>query len=223
MLLASGVSLRRSAMILGVARKTIERKLVFLGTMCKMQNQLFYNNIRPVQDFQFDDLQTIEHSKCKPLSVTLAVETHGRKILGFEVSKMPATGHLAKIARRKYGKRQDERQTGIQKLLLSLQKMTAPDVRISSDEHPYYAPLVREIFPRARYQQSKGARGSLGGQGELKKIKWDPLFSLNHTCAMLRANVNRLIRKTWCTTKNPERLVDHLNIYVFFHNQILTA
>jgi hypothetical protein len=33
--------------------------------------------------------------------------------------------------------------------------------------------------------------------------------------------VNRLIRRTWCTTKKRERLKDHLDIYVQFHNEVL--
>ncbi|MEQ1722809.1 MAG: hypothetical protein ABL930_06505, partial [Pseudobdellovibrio sp.] len=55
-------------------------------------------------------------------------------------------------------------------------------------------------------------------QGELKKIGFDPLFSLNHTCAMMRAKVSRLIRRTWNTTKKPERLSEHLALAVLHHN-----
>ncbi|HXH76731.1 MAG TPA: hypothetical protein VNJ08_17305, partial [Bacteriovoracaceae bacterium] len=58
-------------------------------------------------------------------------------------------------------------------------------------------------------------------QGELKKVRFDPLFMVNHTCALLRANVNRLIRKTWCTTKDPARLKDHLDVFVYYYNEIL--
>jgi hypothetical protein len=68
----------------------------------------------------------------------------------------------------------------------------------------------------------EGQRGCIRGQGELKKVKFDPLFSLNHTMAMLRANVSRLIRQTWCTTKKAERLSDHLALYAYFHNTVLT-
>ena len=61
-------------------------------------------------------------------------------------------------------------------------------------------------------------RESNVGQGQLKKIGFDPLLSLNHTYAMLRANINRLIRKTWRTTKDPKGLKDHIDLYVNFHN-----
>jgi len=52
------------------------------------------------------------------------------------------------------------------------------------------------------------------GQGELKKAGFDYLFSVNHTFATVRAKVNRLNRRTWCTTKNPERLADHIDIFI---------
>ena len=68
----------------------------------------------------------------------------------------------------------------------------------------------------------KGRASCVAGQGELKKVVFDPLYSLNHSCAMLRAHINRLIRKTWCTTKDPDRLADHIAIYVNYHNRELT-
>jgi len=65
-------------------------------------------------------------------------------------------------------------------------------------------------------------RGCVAGQGELKKIGFDPLFSLNHTYAMMRANINRLFRRTWNTTKDPRKLRDHIDLYVWYHNSELT-
>jgi hypothetical protein len=37
---------------------------------------------------------------------------------------------------------------------------------------------------------------------------------------MLRANINRFIRKTWCSTKKPEELQKHLDIFICFYNQV---
>jgi len=214
--------MRRSALILGVSRTTIDRKLRYLALLAKMNHQKFLDSLPKVCDLQFDDLQTIEHTKLKPLSVTMAVETSTRKILGFEVSRMPATGHLAKISRRKYGRRRDMRQKGIESLFSKISPYIHENADIISDEHPYYPPKVRRHFPHANYERVKGAKGCVAGQGELKKLGRDPLFSINHTFAMLRANINRLIRRTWCTTKTPQGLIDHLSIYVDFHNSMLT-
>ncbi len=58
--------------------------------------------------------------------------------------------------------------------------------------------------------------------GELKK-GFDPLFSLNHTCAMTRDRIKRLARKTWAISKKKEFLELHLAIYVDHHNRSLRA
>ena len=213
--------MRRAAKILRINKKTVERRLRFLGKEAKVEFEKWFNGIDLVSDFQFDDLQTIEHTKCKPLSVTMAVETQTRRILGFEVSKMPATGHLAKISRRKYGKREDQRQAGIDKLFVKMQNKVASNSKILSDSHPFYPKPIQKYFPDANYSRVIGIRGCVAGQGELKRTANDPLFKLNHTFAMLRDNINRLIRRTWCTTKDPDRLIDHLYIYANYHNKVL--
>ena len=53
----------------------------------------------------------------------------------------------------------------------------------------------------------------------MKKEDFDPLFALNQTAAMIRDNIKRLARRTWCTTKKVERLLDLLMMYAHYHNQ----
>jgi hypothetical protein len=221
--LASGVSQRRLAYLLRLNRKTIKRKFIFLGVQAKVL--LYQHNLAQpkAEKIEFDDLETFEHSKCKPLSVTLVVESKVRRILGVKVSKMPAKGLLAAKALKRYGKRPDERYAGREVLFQGLGPLISETAVISSDENPHYLAQVKKHFPNANYKTFKGQRGSLGGQGELKKVKFDPLFSLNHTCAKMRADVNRLIRKTWCTTKLKERLELHLHIMALYHNRQLLA
>lgn len=219
--LSSGVSLRRLARNLRLARTTIARKLEFLGEQSRLRLEEWNKGFPLVQVVEFDDLETFEHTKCKPLSVTLAVESQTRRILSIQVSQMPASGLLAEISRKKYGARADERPLGRDKLMQDLLPLIEPKAIIKSDQNPHYPPHVKKHFPAADHIQFKGRRGSSTGQGELKKGWFDPLFSLNHTCAMLRANINRLFRRTWCTTKKPARLKDHLMIYAHFHNEKL--
>ena len=224
LLLVSGVSQRRAAEILGVNRKTVVRKFRFLAQQSRLKQSQWLESLEPhsITKVQFDDLETSEHTKCKPLSVAIAVEPKDRKILGFQVSVMPAKGLLADQARKKYGPRPDHRPQGWQALLSTLTPVVAPNAEWRSDENPHYPTHLKRCHPDAIHQTTPGRRGCVVGQGELKKIGFDPLFSLNHTCAMLRANLNRLFRRTWCTTKTRQGLIDHLSIYVYYHNQILT-
>ncbi len=220
-MLVSGVSLRRTALLLRINRKTPVR---ILGIEAKRSEKALKeaNEAAPrACTIEFDDLETFEHTKCKPLSVTLAVEHKTRRILGLEVSRMAANGRLASKSRQLYGKRRDERRLGRERLFKKIKPLVRPDALIKSDQNPYYVAQVKRHFPHAKHQRFKGRRGSSTGQGELKKVKFDPLYTLNHTCAMLRANINRLVRKTWCTTKRPDRLYAHLVLYAQFHNSVL--
>jgi len=220
------MSQNRIANVLGTTRKTVVRKLAFLSVICARKNLALLQRRALSTNIQFDELETIEHTKCKPLSVALAVEADTRVMLGFEVSSMPAKGPLAHIARVKYGNRPDHRRQGLTALMDRIQKRSAQELSLLSDKCPRYNPIVKETLCKApelqvNYRQTKGARGCIGGQGELKKLLFDPLFSLNHTCAMLRANINRLFRRTWCTTKKAECLRQHIEIYMYYHNRFL--
>ena len=220
-LLCSSVSQRRAARVLGMDKKTVVRKFRLLSLSAEFSFRSTNLLQARAQEIEFDDLETFEHSKCKPLSVTLAVESTTRRILGLSVSEMPAKGLLARGARRKYGRRRDERTRERRRLFAKIQALVAPTAVIKSDSNPHYRSDVTHYFPQAEYRQYQGKRGSLGGQGELKKVRFDPLFSLNHTCAKLRADVNRLVRRTWCTTKRKACLEAHLILYADYHNRNL--
>ena len=174
-----------------------------------------------VQTIEFDDLETFEHSKLKPVSVTIAVEYQTRWILGFRVASMAAKGKLAALARKKYGPRDDHRTLKREELFSEIKNFIDPNAEIKSDQNPHYPPSVKMHFPQATHKTFKGRRGCVVGQGELKRGGFDPLFSLNHTCAMLRANINRLFRRTWCTTKLADRLEYHIALYGLYHNLVL--
>lgn len=217
-LLTAGVSQRRAAFLLGCNLKTVARKLRHNARLARRRVQKKTARYRLCERVQFDDMETFEHSKLKPLSITLAVEAESRRILGFEVSQISAKGHLSEISRKKYGPRPSNRAAKRAKLFSRLQGLVQERATWESDQDPHYPVTVRRFFPKATHLTTPGRRGCVVGQGELKSGGYDPLFWLNHTAAELRANVNRLFRRSWCTTKKISSLVDHLWLYVDFHN-----
>jgi len=217
----SGVSQRRTAFLLKVNRKTAIRKFIFLGLNAYHYFIEDRKTHSPATEVEFDDLETFEHSKLKPLSVIAVVESGSRRILGFRVARMPAKGLLVKRSLKKYGPRKDERKVQRQSLFTELQPFIASEAVIKSDESPHYPSDVEKYFPNCLHKSYKGQRGCVVGQGELKGGGYDPLFSLNHSYAMFRANVNRIFRRTWNTTKRPERLSMHLAMYALYHNLFL--
>lgn len=222
-LLASGISLRRAAILLGIHRETARLKLKYLGDKSRLKNKRFLDKLTKskVSHLQFDDLISKENSKLKPLAVSIAVDANRRFVLGAEVSQIPSFGHLSKISKAKYGPRKCYHRDGLFKLFRKIHFSVYDQAEIRSDEHKKYPELVGKFFPSANYQRFKSERAHVAGQGELKKVMFDPLFAINHTCAMLRANINRLVRKTWCTTKDRNRLQDHLDLFVCFYNEML--
>lgn len=228
-LLSSGVSLRKTAENTGVSLSTVLRKLPFLSNLCHQKNLALLAQRKKSSHVQFDELETYEHTKCKPIAVALAVEAKSEIILGLGIASMPAKGPLADIAMRKYGQRPNQRAQSLKRVMEGIKPYLGQSMHLLSDMCPIYTGVVRDTLQMAHpshespslkvtYQQVKGGRSNGRGQGELKNLFFDPLFSLNHVCAMLRGGVSRLIRMTWCTTKKFENLLHHLRIYAYVHN-----
>jgi len=220
-LLVSGVSERRAAALLRVDRRTVVRKSLFLGRHAKRLHQAWVKNQGQFSHVQFDEMESFERSKCLPLSIPLVVDAKSRAILGLRVASMPAKGPLAAISLKKYGPRVDHRPLAARKLWSEMYQKLAKHPTVTSDMNPKYPNWIKPHFKKIKHITVKGKRGCIVGQGELKKIGFDPLFALNHTAASLRANINRLFRRTWCTTKLAERLELRLYLFAYFHNTVL--
>lgn len=213
---------RDIARYLRISRNTVDSKARFLTIRARQWQENFlkeYSSKRLINDVQFDEMESSEKSKCLPVSIPLIVENKTRLILGARVCSMPAKGHLAEISRKKYGLRADERPQAASSLFQELKPYLSPELEIRSDENPKYPSWIRAHFPNAKHSKEKGRGACVVGQGELKSGGFDPLFSLNHTAAMMRAHISRLFRRTWNTTKKKERLDDHIAIYIQDHNQ----
>ena len=219
-LFVSGVSQARCAEIFDLHPVTVARKLVRFAPFAKAQNLevLRGKGLGPERVAVFDEMETFEHTKCKPLSIVVAVQEQSRLILAAEVATMPAKGRLAAISRKKYGKRADQRPAAIDSALRRVKDLMPDIALVKSDQNPHYPKHVRRVFRGVPHEASKGRRACTVGQGELKAGGFDPLFSLNHTCAMYRDNVKRLSRRTWCTTKRPDRLQHFVDLYALAHN-----
>ena len=147
--------------------------------------------------------------------------TRTRCIIGFGVAQIPASGQIAKRSVEKYGKRRNRSGAMRKRVLKSVGNVVSPSALITSDEHPRYAAEIKKAYPNMVHTQHRSVRGSLTGQGELKRNGFDPLFNINHTLAMMRDNIKRLTRRTWCTTKVANSLGDVIAIYQHYHNATL--
>jgi hypothetical protein len=221
--LASGVSLRRCARNTSLHRTTIARKLDYLAKKARLSHSEFLSSIQnqSIGHVQLDDLITSIHSKLKPLAISVVIDAKKRLILGAKVSEIPAFGHLAKISRAKYGHRKNEHPAHLENLLINLKPIISTSANFRSDEHKRYPEIISRHFKYATHEKFPSIRASVAGLGELKTKKYDPLFMINHTLAMFRANINRLFRRTWCTTKSIDQLQNHVDVFIEYFNEMV--
>jgi transposase-like protein len=223
-LLSIHVTQRSISRFLGIHLTTVSRKLTFLGIQAEKWNKKYVLSLptHELQSIQFDDLISFEHSKLKQLSIPLIVTKSSRKILAVKACQIPTSGTNAELARKKYGFRPNEHPQTLRSMFESLRGLIPENASFNSDSHKDYIPIVSKVFPYARHNHYKSELATIAGQGEMKAVVFDPLFSVNHTCAMLRANISRLTRRTWATTKKIGSLNWHLQIYAKYHNLELT-
>jgi len=218
-LFANGCTIRGIARILHVDKGTVARRLVLLAQEAHHRESLRRAEAPVASHVQFDDLISFEHSKMKPLSITVISDADRWRVLGLTVAQIPASGLLAAKSREKYGKRADKSIKARDKLLKVTAQHIAPDAIVATDKHKDYPPVIKRHLPDATHVSHKALRAAVVGQGELKQTGKDPLFCINHQLAMFRANVSRLFRRSWNTTKRVDRLEDHLAIFIDDYNR----
>lgn len=219
--LVSGLSQRHIARRLNISRKTVDLKLLWLSlNSVEDLNTKYSGHI-----LQIDEMETIEHTKLKPLTIPLCV-TSNYEILGITVGQIPAKGFLAELSFKKYGYRENERLVALRRLFSEVQaKLIAPPEVIITDEAPIYTSLIKEYFPQSVHKTINSRRQVEKKREQVysseRKKTFDPMFALNQRCAKLRDHVKRLARRNWCTTKKSKNLERHLKLYQFWNNQHL--
>lgn len=219
-LLMSGSTQRRTAKLLNCSKSTVEKKFLWLSHHYKSKVRITKES---ALHLQIDELETIEHTKLKPVTVPICVSST-YQILGVSTGKIKAKGYLSGIALKKYGFREDQREQAVTSLLIGLKgNLSYKPLTITTDDAPLYKTLIKQYFPGTTHiiivsRELIKKKRELIYTAERKKI-FDPLFALNQRCAMLRADIRRLTRRSWCTTKKIENLQKHLELYQIYNNQ----
>jgi len=223
-LITSTVSQRGSAKILKISRHTVDRRLVWLASLARKAHALALEHDPAMKssEYLFDEMEAFEHTKCKPLSIPIAVTRRMEKIVGIGVASMPAKGRLAIISMTKYGPRVDERPLVRHQVLSQLAKVSSgitSQVLIKTDGAKSYKNEISRLVPWAKHQAFLSRAGAVAGEGVYLDRAFDPMFYLNHTCARIRSSLKRMVRKTWNTTKKWQRLEDQLMVFVAVWNK----
>ncbi len=216
---ASNLSQNRLAKDLEVDRKTIVRKIRWLAAKARRIHEETLAT-RKIEIAQFDEMETFEHTRMKPVSVAVAVESYWDdkkqvyrtgKIIEAIAAPMHYKSRNAKKAWEKYGDREDLSEGARNDVVEAIKIAAAkPNVRILMDGKRSYGNLFSKILPDAKVSviERKNNSGS----------EYDRMFSLNHTCARIRHDMSRMARQSWVTTKNVQGLQDHLDLFVAYFN-----
>ena len=216
-LLCNGNSQRGSARLLGCSKNTVSQKFLWL---CRHYTNNPQNKV--FDTIQIDEMESIEHTKLKPVTIALAVSDQ-YELLSLQTGRIPAKGHLAKISVKKYGFHENQREKALHLLFQELQQEIKGSPRvIRTDGAPIYKQFVKKYFPKSIHE-TVVSRDLLKKKRELihesaQNKPFDPMFALNQRCAKLRSDIKRLTRRSWCTTKRLENLQGHLKLYQRYNN-----
>jgi|WetSurMetagenome_2_1015567.scaffolds.fasta_scaffold114471_1 transposase-like protein len=220
---ASNESQNRIAKNLRINVKTVVRKIKYLAYKSRqIHEEQLKNKKFQVYQIQFDEMETFEHTRMKPVTIAIAVESYwddvkrkyrtGR-IIDAIAAPMYYKSRNARKAQETYGDREDQSLGARIDVVESMKKAAAkPDIRVLTDGKRSYGTLFTDIMPQSRHQViSRKMNTGL-----------DKLFSLNHTCARLRHDMSRMARQSWVTTKTVEGLQDHLDLFIAYYNEYFT-
>jgi transposase-like protein len=220
-LYASTLTQRRMARHLKVTRTTIVRKFLYLARLSRKQHESELLRWGAAPRVQFDEMESFEHTRLKPLTIAVAVDERSGKILATSVAPIPAKGHLSSISRAKYGYRPN-RATKARARVLRVINQVSPFATVVTDAHPQYPALIESIVPGATHKVAHRAKRAFQADSSRRNVD-DELFRLNHMASTFRHDLSRLLRRVWVTTKKASRLEAHLGLYIAYHNNYRLA
>jgi hypothetical protein len=172
--------------------------------------------------FQLDELETFEHNRrLAPVTVPILIARHSYFVVDLETAPLPCRGGLSPSYRKKkeerealFGTRHSGSRAAVSKCFETLAMVASPNVPLvlETDRKATYAGIVREQLG----EEAVHARTS----SKRKRDYWNPLFPINHTLAMARDGISRLVRRTWGTSKLRERLGWHAWIWAVWRNYV---
>ncbi|MDA1260138.1 MAG: hypothetical protein O3A20_05900 [Planctomycetota bacterium] len=223
----SKVTHRQTARILRIDRKTVQRRLRCFGPSLRGWHAHFLARARQCGGlsgaFSFDELETFEHDRrLQPVTVPVMIHRATRFVVHLETADLPARGGLSAMdtarkhaLEKRHGRRKSGSTRAVEACILALKNVHAPRelLQLVMDRKSSYPPIVRRHF-------GNRFAALIRESSTTPRNPLNPLFPINHTLAMLRDQVSRLVRRSWAASKKQTELVHHLWIFVAWRNYI---
>lgn len=217
----SKVSHRQIARVLRTRRPTVERRLRRFGEHARAFQEVLLEGKRFTGSFSLDEAESFETDRrLMPVTLPVLIERDSRFLVHLAVGALPARKATSPslLKRRqelvaKHGKRKNGSRAAVKGCFEVLARHTDEKARVEvlTDLKASYPGILKEVFGKRPVAHGKTS-------SKEKRDSKNPLFAINHTLAMLRDGVSRLVRRTWCHAKLRERLQLHAWIYAAWRN-----
>ncbi|MFN0009045.1 MAG: hypothetical protein ACKVXR_14175 [Planctomycetota bacterium] len=172
--------------------------------------------------FQLDELETFEHSRrLAPVTMPVLIERKSYFVVDLETAALPCRGGLSEKDRERKRERENEhgaRRSGSREAVrkcfetLAENHSSAGPVHVQTDKKSTYGTILAQRF---------GTRLTHERHSSIAKRNYaNPLFPINHTLAMMRDSISRLVRRTWAASKLRARLARHAWIWLVWRNYV---
>lgn len=214
----AGTTQRRMAIVMGINRKTVVRKFLYMAEEARAHHEKRLKEGKWKTGYvQFDEMETFEHTRLKPLSIALAVRPKTAEVIEAQVGLMKFHGRATSLSRDRYGWVFDTRDASREDVLLSIKKIAKDDITIVTDKKTDYPQVIQRVIPNAKIVQVK--RGRKKTIYDERQNEDDDLFVINYVSAQIRHDLSRMMRKSWVTTKKAFMLQAHLDLFIAWKNK----
>ena len=222
----SKVTQRQTARTLACNRKTVRRRLMLLSLHSREFQTAVLERAR-VQGrlrgrFQLDELETFERDRrLQPVTMPVLIHEGSRFLLHIEAAALPARGGLRKrdLERKqrleaKQGVRRSGSREAVKRCFEVLARAHAPGAQavIVTDQKSSYSRVLAETMTGNFVHERHSGKAP-------RRIS-NPLWPINHTLAMLRDGLSRLVQRTWGASKERAWLAQHAWIWIAYRNYI---
>lgn len=215
----SSVTQRRMAIILGCDRKTIVRKFLFMAMQARKEHERRIKEGEIKTSFvQFDEMETFEHTRLKPLSIAIAVRGKTGEIIEARVASMNCHGSTAALSQKKYGYREDHRDAAREDVLKVVNTCSREKITIVTDQHNAYPAIIKKWVPDAEIIRVKSIHRRDRSKNVDRRNRDTSQYTFNYIAAKIRHDLSRMARRSWVTTKRVWALQAHLDLYIAWNN-----
>jgi len=221
-LLAHGMGLRQSSMILKLSRRCTELKARKLSAQLTRLNRNLLDQFPEGCSFQMDEMETFEgERRVCPVTLPMLIEQESMFVVASDAAPIRPSGRMSRkrrkaIAKREKaeGRRRSESRASLKRVLRHTAKYCRRLVRIrlDTDEKTTYRPLARWAFGRKLEHRRYSS--------QIPRDTRNPLFPINHMNAMARYLVGRLRRRSWLASKRRRYLGLQLQVFMAFKNYV---